>query len=142
VIMICDDCTSKLIEYRYRELDDPTASAMAEHLATCGVCAVAYCRLDADLSGILATVTEAPPASVHRALRAKVAREVAPNHWARMKSALAYRIPAYQATLVAAAILLAWFALNPSPEPIPTASRTVVDAYDASAILVIDDNVL
>lgn len=142
--MRCDDCQALLIEYRYRELAGHQATEVAAHLAECGACAVAYCRLDADLSGIAETVTEAPPPRVHRALRARIAAEVAPSPWVRLLALVSYRVPAYQATLVAAALMLAWFAFasEPASTKPPRSARTVVDAYDASSILAIDDNVL
>ncbi|TNF31786.1 MAG: anti-sigma factor, partial [Deltaproteobacteria bacterium] len=76
--LTCPDCQDRLIDYRLGELDTPARRDIAAHLAECGACAVAYCRLDADVSGIGAALYEAPPARVHAALKAQVAAEFRP----------------------------------------------------------------
>jgi anti-sigma factor RsiW len=140
--MMCRDCLDQLIDYAHGELPLDAAGALARHLAACSACALEYCRLQADLQGILEAHDEAPRPRVFHALRRRVAREVAPPWWKRTLRPLLRPVPMYGAVLAAVVPIAIWAASAasrphaPPTETHPAASRgaTLTD-YDATAVL-------
>jgi anti-sigma factor RsiW len=151
--MNCEACREGLLEYHDRSLEPERERAIAEHLAGCASCALAYARLDADRREIGALLTEAPRKELKAELRAKVAARFRPPWPRRLMRLLAAPIPAYQAALVFSAALIAWVLITtraPSSAPAPIASpplsksgaHEVLDHFDASTTLAIDPNLL
>jgi|GEM_PF-1497905 len=154
----CSDVQDQLIDYRFGELDPPARRAVAAHLAECGACAVAYCRLDADVAGIGAALHEEPPAHVHAALKARVEAEFRPPLLRRVRAFLNRRIPVYQGALATAGVIAAVLLVTPSPPaspPLPASApavdltahdapevRELLDDYDASSVPALDPYLL
>jgi anti-sigma factor RsiW len=135
--MSCTEIIERLIDYRHRELERAEQEAIARHLGECASCALEYCRLDADLSGIAVALEQQPRPSVHASLRARVAREMRPRSFF---SVLSRPIPIYQAALVAAAAAVLWLLFTVA-RPLPT-TTVVLDRYDSSTIVPIDRDLL
>lgn len=148
--MTCQECQDALIDYHYGELDPERRARTAEHLGGCSLCAMEYCRLDADLSGVTACVDDAPRPEVQAALRAKVRATFRPPWWRRVLSWSAAPIPAYQTALLllvslALTVLLVFPRGGLEKPPATRPSRpavTVLDAYDASSIIAVDPHTL
>lgn len=137
--MNCEDVLHKLSDHHHETLEDDDAVAVAEHLGTCGACAQAYCRLQAQLRGIGAAYAERPSARVREALRAEVRTAFAPKPSRRLVAFLRRPIPAYGAALAAAVPLIAWLAVRPAkPDPAPTTQPPAparIHDYDATVPL-------
>ncbi|MCB9737181.1 MAG: zf-HC2 domain-containing protein [Deltaproteobacteria bacterium] len=131
----CAACQDRLVDYRFAELDDADRRAVAAHLAACGDCAVAYCRLDADLAGVGAALAETPPPEVHAALRARVAATFRPPLHRRLAALLTQRVPLYQGALAAAATVAAVLLLThgPAPSAIEPGREQALPAMSAAA---------
>lgn len=140
VSMNCGEIIDRLIDYRHRELERAECEAIAAHLGACPGCALEYCRLDADLSGIARALEVEPRVEVRAALRKKVARELARSPWSRLTAAISKPIPIYQAALVAAVVAVLWLLFSVA-RPAPS-STVVLDRYDASTIVRIDRDLL
>jgi anti-sigma factor RsiW len=136
--MTCEDVVEKLIDYRHRELPRAECESIAGHLSECAACALEYCRLDADLSGIARALEEQPRAEVHATLRRRVAVELGAR--SRISSMLTRPIPIYQAALVAIAAAGVYLLLTVARTNTPT--NIVLDHYDASTIVRIDRELL
>lgn len=154
--MTCIACTELLIDYRFGELAEPERREVALHLAGCGACAVAYCRLDADVAGFGAALFEEPDPAVHRALGARVAAEFRPPLHRRVAAVFTRRVPVYQGALatlgaVAAVLLIAGPPGQEAQAPAPRApvaaelapteaasAARVLNDYDASSVPAID----
>lgn len=138
--MSCAEIIDRLIDYRHRELDRAECESIAGHLGACPSCALEYCRLDADLSGIARALEEEPRPEVHASLKNRVAREIARSPRARFSAAISKPIPLYQAALLAAAVAVLWILFSVArPQP---AGTVVLDRYDASTIVRIDRDLL
>ncbi len=141
--MNCQECQDRLIEHHHEELEDALATEVATHLTQCGDCALEYCRLDADLKGIQVMLRASPPARLHQKLSAKVALAFPEPQWKRLVRLLSFPVPAYQAALVFAALLVAWVLLGQNPPPAARrAPSTVLENYDSTTITPIDQNIL
>lgn len=148
----CDPCRELLIDYYYRELPAQQRDEVTRHLTTCSGCAVEYCRLQADLSGVGEALERAPRPRVQARLRQRVAQEFAPPTWQRVARWLVLPVPAYQTVLLVAALLLLWALLGPArpgagpggrpPEATASQHTTLFEQYDASHILHVDPNLL
>ncbi len=114
--MNCDHALEKLTDHHHETLAADEAVAVAEHLGTCGECAQAYCRLQAQLRGIGHAYAERPSPKAREALRASVQAEFSPKPARRVLSFLRRPVPAYGAALAAAIPLVAYLATRP-PEP-------------------------
>lgn len=114
--MKCERCESSMVEHVHGELDPALAREMAEHLGQCGPCATAYCRLRADLDGIVSAHAQAPRAGVREALRRRVEREFSPAWWRRVFAVVARPVPAYGALMVALIPVMLWMASAASHE--------------------------
>lgn len=140
--MNCEDVLHRLSDHHHETLAEDDAVVVAEHLGTCGACAQAYCRLQAQLRGIGAAYAERPSARVRASLRAEVKAAFAPKPSRRVLAFLRRPIPAYGAALAAAVPLVAWLAARPAdPEPAgsdpgnqPPAPARIHD-YDATVPL-------
>lgn len=138
--MNCEDTLLTLTDHHHEALPAEQARAVAEHLGTCGDCAQAYCRLQAQLRGIGAAYAERPSTAMREALRARVQAEFVPSRTARLLAFVRRPIPAYGAALAAAVPLVAWLAMRgaEAPEsdrvPSPPAPARIHD-YDATVPL-------
>lgn len=133
--MRCEDCEPLLIDHAHGELDPPTRAEVTRHLAACPNCAVAFCRLRADLDGVLAATSEAPPPAVRARLRAEVERSFRPTWRRRAWAAFARPVPAY-ALLVALVLPAAlWLVAARVPERATASGPPRVSGYDAAAPL-------
>ena len=108
--MDCERCDRALIDHAHGELEAAERGEVTRHLASCPTCAVAYCRLCADLDGVLLATACAPPARVRQGIRAELARSFRPPWWRRALAFGRAPVPAY--ALVAALLLPAalWLA--------------------------------
>ena len=92
----CDVCQELLVDYHFGELAPELRGRVAHHLGGdgepdadgCASCAVAYCRLHADLEGIAAAVEVTPGPQVQARLRALVEATFRPPWWRRALSAV------------------------------------------------------
>lgn len=133
--MRCDDCEALLIDHAHGELDPPTRAEVTRHLAGCPGCALAFCRLRADLDGVLAATAEAPPPAVRARLRAEVERSFRPSWRRRAWAAFARPVPAYALLVALALPAAAWLvAGRVSERPTPSGPPRV-RGYDAAAPL-------
>lgn len=138
--MKCERCLELLIEHAHGELDWVTRGAVSVHLGDCGDCATAYCRLEADIAGILDAHAQAPPAGVRERLRARVEQEFAPPWWRRALDTVTRPIPAYGALALSAVPFLIWLAAATSETKTDSeaakaaASTPRVEAYDATRL--------
>ncbi len=141
--MNCQECQSHLIDHHHGELEDALAAEVATHLTQCGDCALEYCRLDADLKGIQVMLRASPPPGLKQKLAAQVAEAFPEPWWKRVARLLSFPVPAYQAALVFAALLIAWVLLGQNPPPTTRrAPSTVLENYDSTTITPIDQNIL
>lgn len=140
--MRCETCQSLLVDYRYRELAADAEQDVAKHLGSCSACALAYCRLDADLSGIAAAVDEGPSPSVHAALKKRVAEAFPAPKPSRMARLFQIRIPLYQPLLVAALVAAVWLIVAGAPALDQPGATTAIEEYDAGRVVVVDPRVL
>lgn len=101
----CEHCERSLIDFIHDELEASDHVVVARHLASCSSCALASCRLRADLEGIAAVADEAPGAHVRAQLRARVVTEFTPRPGLvdRLRRVWSRPIPAWQALGLAAA---------------------------------------
>lgn len=134
--MDCERCESLLIDHAHAELAPDAHADVTRHLAACPTCALASCRLRADLDGVLQAAAEAPRAALRLRLREEVARSFRPPWWRRGLALLARPVPAYA---VAVALLLPaalWLARG--RDATPSARREPpprLHGYDAVAPL-------
>jgi len=148
----CDDCTACLIDHVFGELDGSPggdAAAVSAHLAQCSACALEFCRLRADLSGLADAVAQAPQPYVAARLRERVQAEFAPPWWRAALASLRRPIPAYGALAAAALPLAAWAVMHTAESSSPqshkadAATRPVlIEQYDASTVLRVDPTIL
>jgi anti-sigma factor RsiW len=149
--MTCEEYGENLIDYHYDELEPAARREVATHLASCGRCALEYCRLQADLSGLWDPEEGSPRPAVHARLEARVAREFGAPWWHRLLRVGTFPIPAYQVVLALALFVLAWgiwrAPQTPAPAPPgPAALITekaklappVLTGYDASVVVSLD----
>jgi anti-sigma factor RsiW len=157
--MSCEDIERSLVDYYYRDLPAEERRSIALHLGSCARCALEYCRLEADLSGLRDLLeSDEPGPGVKSTLAAKVEAEFGAGLWTRLQRIVSRPLPAYQAALFASAVaaLLFLFVAQKEPEPassssspytVPraasrTASRTVIDQVDASTVVAVDPDLL
>jgi anti-sigma factor RsiW len=101
--MTCERIQDSLFEHLHRELPRAEQRSVAEHLAGCADCALEYCRLDAELSGLVEALEVEPPAALEAALLARVQATFRRPWWRRaLAGLLEIRIPAYQAAMLSA----------------------------------------
>jgi predicted anti-sigma-YlaC factor YlaD len=139
--MTCERCREQAIDHHYGELPLPETRAVAEHLADCASCALAYCRLSAALAGFRDLDREAPRPEVHRELRAKVEREFRPSMVTRVARLLAVRVPLYQPALVVILLFVLWSLVRGISSKEPHAP-TVVERFDAARVEIVYQHVL
>lgn len=141
--MNCDDCDVLLIDHAHGELGPEERAAVTRHLAACPGCAVAFCRLRADLDGVLQATAEAPPPGVRARLRAEVERSFRPTWGRRVWSAFARPVPAYALLAALALPAAVWVvAVVRAPEPLPAAGPPRLHSYDAAAPLLTERPIL
>ena len=144
--MNCDDCQALLVEHLHRELRADHHESVDAHLATCGDCARAACRLRAELDDIAAAHFEEPPAALREALRSQVEVHFRPPWWKRGLSLLRRPVPAYGAVTLALVMPLLLLASplasslrdepsNSSSDPSRPSGEIRVKRYDASSSL-------
>lgn len=136
--MNCDQARERLTDHHHDTLEGEARDALSEHLTDCADCALAYCRLQAQLRGIGLAYAERPSRGVRDALRTKVQAEFSPSRWRRALQALSRPVPAYGAVLAAAIPLLVWVFADP-PRETDAAPQTSAPArihdYDATTPL-------
>ena len=138
--MNCEDVLHELSDHHHETLEEHRAVAVAEHLGSCGACAQAYCRLQAQLHGIGAAYAERPSPRVREALRAEVRAAFVPKPSRRVLAFLRRPVPAYGAALAAAVPLIAWLAAGPvEPEPAPTQPPAPARIHDYDATVPLMD---
>jgi hypothetical protein len=160
--MSCDAIRDCLVDYYYRDLSHERRREIGLHLGSCAACALEYCRLEGDLSGLRDYLEgEEPRLEIKAKLADRVRTEFRATLWERIEHILRLPLPAYQVALFASAVALV-FALILGGRPIaPLASRapssssssnqtsafsivsvTVIDHVDASTMVKVDPNVL
>jgi anti-sigma factor RsiW len=139
----CTEVDACLIDYVVAELAPAERAAVAAHLAGCPDCALASCRLRADLEGVAAVD---PPPHLRARVRAAVAAAVRPPWWRRTLAAGARPIPAYAALAASLLPVVLWAAFQAwttrAPRPSADPRPVVVADYDASAPIVRPWNLL
>lgn len=141
--MRCEDCDALLIDHAHGELDPPTRAAVTRHLASCPTCAVAFCRLRADLDGVLQATAEAPPPAVRARLRAEVERSFRPTWRRRAWTAFARPVPAYAVLAALAVPAVMWLVVTTrGPERTPETGPPRLSGYDAAAPLLTERPIL
>jgi len=151
----CETVRAQLVDYNYGELEHTARREVAQHLGACAECALEYCRLDAELSGIGDLCDEAPRADVRAALRAQVRAEFSEHWWRKIWRLGAFPIPAYQTAILLVVVLLAWVFFGPrlgeeaigpassgARAPSRGAHATILTNYDASQIAPLDPSLL
>lgn len=136
--MNCQQCDERLIDYVFAELAADERAAVARHLADCPTCALASCRLRADLEGVAHAEALAPPPAVRARVRAAAAAAftATPAWWRRPLAAVLRPVPAYGLALASLLPVLVWAATHAwaARTLSPAVPRPVVVAdYDASA---------
>lgn len=104
----CSSCRDHLVEFAHDEVSDDSRVFVSTHLAACGECALAYCRLRADLGGISAAVDRPVPAALRAKVRRRVLRTLRPPWWRRIGAVCARPVPAYGAVALALLPVLLW----------------------------------
>lgn len=139
--MNCEHCESLLIDHAHAELAPDERGAVTRHLAGCPACALAHCRLRADLDGVLLAAREAPSPGLRARLRAEVERSFRPTWRRRVQAALARPVPAY--AVLAALVVPAALWLLTLARPTTTASPAPrLRGYDAAAPLLMQRPIL
>ena len=137
--MHCEHCESLLIDHAHAELDPAEHAEVTRHLAGCPSCALASCRLRADLEGLLQAASEPAPAALRARLRAEVARSFRPSWPRRALAALARPVPAYALLAALALPGLLWIFTR---TPTPAAAPPRLHGYDAAAPLLLQRPIL
>lgn len=132
--MHCEHCESLLIDHAHAELAPAEHAEVTRHLAHCPACAVASCRLRADLEGLLQATSEAPPPALRARLRREVERSFRPSWRRRALATLARPVPAY-AVLAALALPAALWFLTLARPATATEGPPRLSGYDAAAPL-------
>ncbi len=140
--MHCPDCESCLIDYASHELPEQERAEVAGHLATCSGCALEYCRLQADLEGIVEAHAEVPSARAYRKLRRAVAEEYGASWRSRARGFFVRPVPMYGAVLAGLVPIAVWAALafglvaerTPPRTPSPAAPDATLINYDATSL--------
>jgi anti-sigma factor RsiW len=136
--MKCEDCQPMLIDYAYAELAPDARAEATRHLTRCPACALAFCRLRADLDGVLLVAGEAPPAALRQRLRAEVERSFRPPWWRRAWAVVLRPVPAYALVVAALVPALGWLASDVSGVRAPDLDEPRplrMSGYDAAAPL-------
>lgn len=144
--MNCQQCDEHLIDYVVAELAPAERAAVAAHLAGCPTCALASCRLRADLEGVTHAATISPPPALRARVRAAAAATFKPPWWRRSLTAVLRPVPAYGLAIASLLPVLVWAGVHTwttrSLSPPAVARPVVVADYDASAPIVRPWNVL
>lgn len=152
--MNCAEVEEHLIDHAHDELRGDERDVVGRHLADCPRCALEYCRLQADLRGILEAHAEAPRARVFHQLRRRVAKQVRPPLLSRASRIFLRPVPAYGAVLLALVPAGLWAVTaltRPSSPSLPSAPATqepaelpspTISGYDATAVPVAQREVL
>lgn len=130
--MNCEHYESLLIDHAHAELAPAEHAEVTRHLAACPACALASCRLRADLEGLLQATSEPAPAALRARLRAEVERSFRPSWPRRALAALARPVPAYALLAALALPGLLWLFTRTPP---PTITPPRLHGYDAAAPL-------
>jgi hypothetical protein len=153
-IMNCETIQESLVDYYYRDLEDSVWRGVAVHLGSCSVCAMEYCRLEADLSGLADLLHEGPRPELKQALALRVEKAFRPSWWRSALRLVRAPLPAYQAALAVSAIAALFVLLSSHrdpPAPLPQSpvqhanvahDVTSLDKVDASTIVSVDPSFL
>lgn len=140
--MDCEQCEEALIEYAHAELTPAARLEVTRHLAECTGCAVAFCRLRADLDGVLLAAGTAPPAAVRQRLRAEVERSFRPRWWRQALAQVRRPVPAYVVFAALAIPAVVWFMRDLAPSGDSEVEAPRLRGYDAAAPLAMPREVL
>jgi anti-sigma factor RsiW len=144
--MNCQQCDERLIDYVVAELAPDERAAVARHLAGCPTCAVASCRLRADLDGVAQAAAMSPPPALRARVRAAAAASFRPPWWRRTLASGLRPVPAYGLAVASLLPVIVWASVHAwadrTDHPTPTSRPVVVADYDASAPLTRTWNVL
>lgn len=147
---LCAVVSDHLFDYVHDELDAEPGHAVALHLAECADCALASCRLRAELADLSWAQDEMPPPRVQARLRASVEASFGPPWYQRLFAVAMRPLPAYGLVLAGALPVALWFALagrgdastaegaapNPGASTESSGPRAPqLDGYDASRAL-------
>ncbi len=138
----CASCDEHLIDYAYQELAEAMRSKVARHLADCPTCALAYCRLRADLDGVLEAVSEAPPHAVRRRLRDQLERSFGPSLWTRAVALWRRPVPAYGMVLASLVPVVFWLATALRATPVVAAAPVITSPPSRPPALIDYDSML
>jgi anti-sigma factor RsiW len=140
----CESCQNQLIDYHFGELEAAARRDIAAHLTSCSRCALEYCRLHADLTGLGDSLIDGPRRETELRLRDRVERTFRPPWWRRLLRLGAAPVPAYQTALVVVGLLLVWFlVVAPGLDPGRSGkAKSMLTDYDASVVLRVDPNTL
>ncbi len=111
----CSACDALMIDHAYGETGDDDRVAVARHLATCSTCALAFCRLKADLDGVLEATVMAPPGALRRRIRAEVAKSFGPRWTTRLLDLWRRPVPAYGVVFASLIPVMIWVAATFRP---------------------------
>ncbi|HEY8376646.1 MAG TPA: zf-HC2 domain-containing protein [Nannocystis sp.] len=140
--MNCKQCEAALIEYAHDELTPAARLEVTLHLAECAGCAVAFCRLRADLDGVLLAAQKTPPAAVRERLRAEVERSFRPRWWRRALAQVRRPVPAYVVFAALAIPAVVWWMREFALSGEPGTETPRLRGYDAAAPLSMPREVL
>jgi anti-sigma factor RsiW len=143
-VMACESVQELMVDYYYRDLSDDDRKSVAVHLSACASCAMEYCRLEADLSGLGDLLAEGPRPELKKALAVRVQKEFARPWYKRLAEILRSPLPAYQAALLVSAMAALFMLLSVArtAPPAPISASPVFDDVDASTIVSVDPNYL
>ena len=138
----CASCDEHLIDYAYHELVESLRSEVARHLADCPTCALAYCRLQADLDGVLEAVSEAPPQAVQRRIRDQLERSFGPSLWTRTVALWRRPVPAYGMVVASLVPMVFWLATALRASPVVVAASATTTPPSRPPALIDYDSML
>jgi len=111
----CAACDALMIDHVYGETGDDDRSAVARHLATCPTCALAFCRLKADLDGVLEATVMAPPGALRRRIREEMAKSFGPRWTTRLLDLWRRPVPVYGVVFASLIPVMIWVAATLRP---------------------------
>ncbi len=142
----CSACDALMIDHVYGETGDEERGAVARHLATCPTCALEFCRLKADLDGVLEATVMAPPGALRRRIRDEVAKSFGPSWTSRLVHLWRRPVPAYGVVFASLIPVMIWVAAtlrpgavsSPAPDTVENRPPALID-YDSMVPLLPED---
>ena len=125
--MNCQACQELLVDHLHHELEDQRRARVHAHLADCGECARACCRLQAEFDDIADAHRVRAPAALRETIRTELEAHFAPPWWKRVGLLIAKPVPAY------GALALAMLPILYLASPLATRSRAAASDHSAPA---------